>query len=109
MKVAVVGSRGLVVDNLVQYLPKETSEIISGGAKGIDTCAEEYAKKNNIKLIVIKPDYQRYKKGAPLIRNKEIVDLADCVIAFWDKKSRGTKFVIDDCLKKDKKCIVYNI
>lgn len=39
MKVAVIGSRGLAVNNLEKYLPKETTEIVSGGARGIDTCA----------------------------------------------------------------------
>lgn len=39
MRVAVIGSRGLMVDDLGKYLPKETTEIVSGGARGIDTCA----------------------------------------------------------------------
>ena len=43
MKVAVIGSRGLAVENLADYLPPETTEIISGGAKGVDACAREYA------------------------------------------------------------------
>ena len=43
MKVAVIGSRGLTVENLKDYLPKETTEIVSGGAKGIDTGAKNYA------------------------------------------------------------------
>ncbi len=43
MKVAVVGSRGLRVEHLEEYLPKETTEIISGGARGVDTSAREYA------------------------------------------------------------------
>ena len=34
MRVAVIGSRGLTVDNLGDYLPIETTEIISGGARG---------------------------------------------------------------------------
>ena len=40
MKVAVIGSRNLVVQDLEKYLPEETTEIVSGGAKGIDTCAK---------------------------------------------------------------------
>lgn len=43
MKVAVIGSRVLKVNNPGKYLPKETTEIVSGGAVGIDTCAREYA------------------------------------------------------------------
>lgn len=43
MKIAVIGSRGLRVNNLEKYLPKNTTEIVSGGAIGIDTCAKNYA------------------------------------------------------------------
>ena len=39
MKVAVVGSRSLSVTNLEKYLPEETTELISGGAAGVDTSA----------------------------------------------------------------------
>ena len=42
MKVAVVGSRNLTINNLGDYLPKDTTEIVSGGARGIDRCAREY-------------------------------------------------------------------
>ncbi|MCH5192827.1 MAG: DUF2493 domain-containing protein [Oscillospiraceae bacterium] len=99
MKVAVIGSRGLTVDDLGKYLPEDTTEIVSGGAKGIDTCAREYALAHNIKLTEFLPDYEKYKKGAPLKRNLQIIEYADIVLAFWDGKSRGTKYVIDNCKK----------
>ena len=35
MKVAVVGSRGLHVEDLGRYLPADTTEIVSGGAVGV--------------------------------------------------------------------------
>lgn len=102
MKVAVIGSRGLRVDNLEKYLPKETTEIVSGGAVGIDTCAKEYAIKNNIKLTEFLPEYEKYGRSASLKRNLLIIDYADYVLAFWDGKSHGTKYVIDNCKKKNK-------
>lgn len=102
MRVAVIGSRGLRVDNLEKYLPKETTEIVSGGARGIDTCAREYAVRNNIKLTEFLPEYERYGRSAPLKRNLLIIDYADYVLAFWDCKSHGTKYVIDNCKKKNK-------
>ena len=40
MKIAVIGSRGLVINDLGKYLPANVTEIVSGGAKGIDTCAK---------------------------------------------------------------------
>ena len=97
MKVAVIGSRGLTVDNLEKYLPPETTEIISGGAKGIDACARKYAISHNIKLTEFLPEYKKYGKGAPLKRNITIIENADVVLAFWDGKSNGTKFVIEKC------------
>ena len=36
------------------------------------------------------------------VRDLEIIDNADFVLAFWDGKSRGTKFVIDNCRKINK-------
>lgn len=102
MKVAVIGSRGLRVDNLEKYLPKETTEIVSGGARGIDACAREYAVRNKIKLTEFLPEYERYGRSAPLKRNLLIIDYADYVLAFWDGKSHGTKYVIDNCKKKNK-------
>lgn len=45
------------------------------------------------------PDYEKYGRSAPLKRNINIIEYADLVLAFWDGKNRGTKFVIDNCKK----------
>ena len=97
MKVAIVGSRGLQVMNLEKYLPDSVMEIVSGGAKGIDTCAREYARANGLKLTEFLPEYARYGRTAPLKRNLAMIECADLVLAFWDGVSHGTKFVIDNC------------
>ena len=101
MQVAVIGSRNLSID-LEKYIPKNTTEIISGGAVGIDTLAELYAVSKKLPIKIYKPEYNRYGKAAPIIRNKLIVDDADMVIAIWDGHSRGTKFSIDYAKKKGK-------
>lgn len=97
MKVAVVGSRNLEVPNLGGFLPDGTTEIVSGGARGVDTCAKEYAKAHGIKLTEFLPDYEKYGRTAPLKRNLRIIAYADVVLAFWDGKSPGTRFVIESC------------
>ncbi|MBO5852255.1 MAG: DUF2493 domain-containing protein [Clostridia bacterium] len=108
MKVAVIGSRGLIVKNLEKYLPEDTTEIVSGGAYGIDSCARAYARQNGIKLTEFLPEYNRYPgKIAPLKRNIQIIEYADVVYAFWDGKSRGTKFVIDNCKKMGKEVRIF--
>ncbi len=106
MKIAVIGSRNLIVKDLGRYLPENVTEIVSGGARGIDACAREYAKAHGIKLTEFLPEYEKYGRSAPLKRNLQIIDYADLVLAFWDGHSRGTKFVIDNCKKKNKKVTV---
>ena len=101
MRVAVIGSRNLEIQNLEDYLPPETTEIVSGGAKGIDRCARIYALNNNILLTEYLPDYNRYGRSAPLKRNLQIIQNADLVLAFWDGKSKGTAFVIEECRKRE--------
>jgi len=107
MKVAVVGSRSLMIPDLSTYLPKDTTEIVSGGAQGIEACAREYAQAKGIKLTEFLPNYEKYGKDAPLKRNLQIIDYADTVIAFWDGESRGTGYVIDQCLRINKSLTVY--
>jgi hypothetical protein len=102
MKVAIVGSRNLSPD-VESYLPGETTAIVTGGAKGVDQAAMDMAKRLDLRLIVFRPDYKRYGRGAPIIRNKQIVQESDLVIAFWDGKSRGTKSTIDFAEEAGKK------
>ena len=109
MKVAVIGSRGLSVSDLSRYLPENTTEIVSGGAKGVDTSAREYALAHGIKLTEFLPEYTKYGRSAPLKRNITIIEYSDIVIAFWDGKARGTKFVIDNCRKLGVEVRVYII
>lgn len=108
MRVAVIGSRGLKINHLEQFLPKETTEIISGGAKGVDTSAKEYALATGLKLTEFLPEYTRYRRAAPLKRNIAIIENADLVLAFWDGASAGTKFVIEYCRKHNIPIRVFN-
>lgn len=102
MKLAIIGSRNAGAINIAQYVQEQPSEVVSGGARGVDTYAAMYAAANNIPLKVFKPDYQAHLQGAPIRRNELIVQYADKVLAFWDGKSRGTKYVIDYARKHGK-------
>lgn len=107
MRVAIVGSRTIEISDFGEYLPKITTEIISGGAKGVDQSAKEYALSHGIKLTEFLPEYTRFGKSAPLKRNISIVENSDIVLAFWDGKSKGTKFVVDICRKRGVEIRVY--
>ena len=94
MKVAIVGSRSITNIELDRYVPAEVEEIVSGGAVGVDLCAAEYAKSKGLRLTEFLPQYERYGRAAPIVRNREIVDYADRVMVFWDGSSRGALSVI---------------
>ena len=102
MKLAIIGSRDLIVRNIMKYIPDDVEELISGGARGIDTCVAEYAKANGIKLVEFLPEYSRYGRAAPLKRNEEIANYADGAVVFWDSSSKGTKYTIDKFIKMGK-------
>jgi predicted Rossmann fold nucleotide-binding protein DprA/Smf involved in DNA uptake len=105
MKIAIIGSRNITVSNIGEYV-KGCTEIVSGGAKGVDACAAKYASNNGLTLTIFTPEYERYGRAAPILRNKKIVDYADKVIAFWDGSSKGTLSVISYAKKVGKDCTV---
>ena len=105
MKVALIGSRSIVVEQIGEYLSKE-DEIVSGGADGVDLCAAEYAREKGMRLTEFLPEYERYGRAAPIVRNKKIVEYADRIVAFWDGKSKGTQSVIQYANRIGKPCEV---
>lgn len=112
MKLAVVGSRTFNdYDLLKSYLDKiherePITYIVSGGAKGADSLSERWARENNIETIIFLPDWNKYKKAAGFIRNKDIINESDKVIAFWDEISKGTLSSINLAKDQNKKTIV---
>lgn len=108
MKIAIVGSRNLTNIEIEKYIFEDVEEVVSGGALGVDFCAAEYAKNKGLKLTEFLPQYNRYGRAAPIIRNKELVDYADKVIVFWNGRSKGTLSVIEYAtkIKKPFKLIV---
>lgn len=70
--------------------------ILSGGAKGADQLGERFAKEHNLDIEYHKADWKSFGKRAGLIRNAEMAENADALIAFWDGASSGTKNMIDN-------------
>ena len=102
MKLAIIGSRTIENLSLDEYIKEKPDTIISGGARGVDTIAWKWALENHIEIIVHRPNYNIHGKYAPLKRNDIIIDEADKIIAFWNGKSTGTKYVIDKAIKLNK-------
>lgn len=103
MKLAIIGSRNLEIEDLSSYIAQNVTEIVSGGARGVDSAAAKYAKENGIPLTEFLPDYARYKRAAPLKRNEKIAEYADEALAFWDGTSKGTLYTVELFKKLGKK------
>lgn len=105
MRVAVVGSRkcpGLNLEKIKEKLPEDCTEIVSGGAQGVDSLAKECAEAFGFRYTEFLPDYGEYGRTAPLVRNRQIVDHSDFVLAFWDYRSNGTRATLAYALEQDK-------
>lgn len=97
MKIAVVGSRDFPrlaeVRAFVAGLPRDTV-IVSGGARGVDTAAVDEARVRGMRYIVLPADWKTWGKRAGFMRNADIVEAADRIVAFWDGVSRGTPHTV---------------
>ena len=123
MKIAVVGSRefkdikferNVILKELIFAIPDIEENpnapdpiLISGGARGIDTLAEEVAKSQRIETKIFPAEWNKYGKGAGFIRNELIIKEADRVIAFWDGRSKGTKHSINIAILAHKPIDIY--
>jgi predicted Rossmann fold nucleotide-binding protein DprA/Smf involved in DNA uptake len=73
--------------------------IISGGAKGADSLGERYAEENGFKVEKYSADWVRYGRSAGPRRNRQMAEISDYVICFWDGESRGTRSMIESARK----------
>ena len=76
--------------------------IVSGGSTGADALGERYAKEKGFEVERYPADWDTFGVSAGPIRNRQMAEVADYVICFWDGNSRGTKSMIDFAEKYDK-------
>jgi hypothetical protein len=105
-----LADEGLLTNDIRVDIPN--MEIVCGKARGADTLGEDFGKRYGIKIKYFPANWDAYGKSAGYIRNKEMAKYAkedDCVlIAFWDKKSKGTKHMIDLANNENLRVFVIN-
>jgi hypothetical protein len=113
MKVIVAGSRGIddisVVSEAIEYALQRKCiseiEIVSGTARGVDRLGELWASIHGVPVKRFPANWDLHGRRAGYLRNAEMAEYADGLIAIWDGYSRGTKHMID--LAKEKGLKVY--
>lgn len=112
MKLAVVGSRNFNDYELLKskldsiHKRKPITCIVSGGAKGADSLSERWAKENGIETLIFIPDWNKHGKRAGFLRNDDIIQNSDNVVACWDGISKGTKHSISLAEKYKKPLLI---
>lgn len=115
MKVIIAGSRNFknydLIEQTMAELGLEVDEVVCGGARGADRLGEQWAKNHNIPVTYFPAKWSLFGKSAGFIRNEEMAEYADYLIAFWDKKSRGTRHMIKTMRKhcKHGTVIIYEL
>ena len=116
LKTIIAGSRDIGSQIARKYISQAVkdsgfniTEVVSGGARGIDHMGEMYAYGNSLDLKVFPANWNEHGKAAGPIRNQEMAKYADALIAIWDGKSRGTKNMINNAKKAGLEVFVYEV
>lgn len=111
MKTIIAGSRGiddyLLLCDVIVWSCFPISEVVSGGARGVDKMGERYAKEHGLPCQVVRAKWKEQGKRAGIVRNLKMAEMADGLIALWDGESRGTKHMIDSMKKLGKKVWIW--
>ena len=106
MKVIIAGSReGFVARNVFEAIEESgftITEVVSGTARGVDKDGEYWAKLNSIPIKQFPADWENLGKSAGFLRNKQMAEYANALIAVWDGKSKGTENMISIMKKLNK-------
>lgn len=99
MRVIIAGPRnffdaGFVSNKIKHFLGNTDWSLVCGEATGVDTIARTYCEANGIDIDSYPADWDNLGKAAGPIRNKQMAQNADALLAFWDGKSPGTTDMI---------------
>jgi len=109
VKVIIAGGRGfndydLLCRKADKILSRQSEiEIVSGAARGADKLGERYADERGYPIKRFPADWGTFGKKAGYMRNEDMAEYADALIAFWDGTSKGTKHMIDIARNNDLK------
>lgn len=112
MKTIIAGSRDIedyeLLKRVMQNVPWEITEVISGGYKGVDTLAIRWAEEKKIPCIVMKANWTSFGPAAGPIRNSEMAKVGEALVLVWDGHSKGSKDILARMRKKRTACYVFN-
>lgn len=114
MKIVIAGSRDITSQDLIDRYADilddkyDITHVISGRAKGVDTCGETWANKHNKDIIYFPADWDKHGKKAGILRNLEMLKQADIILVIMHNDSRGSTHMASIAQTSGKPTYVYN-
>lgn len=119
MKVIIAGSRtitslGVVRDAIeASGIADDITEVVSGGAAGVDRAGERWAELAHRPVRRFLPDWKRFGSKGPnnagYMRNREMASYADAAIVVWDGMSRGAAHMYETMVERGKPAFLYRV
>jgi hypothetical protein len=99
------------MNRMIKWLGKDDLAIITGAAwEGPDRMVIRWCCENEVPWFEFPADWDTYGKRAGYVRNCEMRDACTYLLAFWDKISRGTAHMVDECCKHESvRTLVYMV
>lgn len=117
MDVIIAGSRSIndkedkteIVGKAIESAPFDIDKVIHGGAKGVDSIAEELSQEHfELKTEIYPAEWEQFGDAAGPRRNRQMAKEADALIAVWDGDSSGTRNMINEALRHGLQIFVHN-
>lgn len=112
MRIIIAGSRDATEEQVRHALDAcpwigFASAIVSGTAKGADEFGERWAEEQGIEVLRFPADWKKHGKRAGPVRNREMAENAEGLVAVWDGESRGTLHMIEFALARGLRVFVF--
>lgn len=104
MRVIIAGDREFNNEDLMWavmesfWMENPIETVVSGCARGADRMGEKWARERGLDVARFPADWDQHGKAAGPIRNREMADNADALVAFLAPWSKGTKDMVKAAL-----------
>lgn len=113
MKTIIAGSRNItdpaIVEDAIRKSGIDVTEVVSGACRGVDLIGEDWAVCHGLPVQRFPAHWQAHGRAAGPIRNAQMAEYAEALIAVWDGVSRGTKNMIREARKHGLKVYIHSV
>jgi len=113
MRTIIAGSRSITdyatIESAVAESGFQITEVISGGARGVDALGEEWAMRHQVPFRRFPADWDAHGKSAGMIRNREMAEIAEALVLCWDGLSKGSKNMLKEAERRGLKIHVHYV